>query len=135
MKAKMVDQLSCAVCMLQFNNSERLPKMFPCQHTLCLMCTEELIGKHNGNIVLQGALGSGTQGVRYFPCPLCRENVQVPQEGAKGLTNNLSLLGMLDIIEEDHGGHSGEGDSGNAECYCSVHAGTLPVGYMLKMTS
>ncbi|KAF1749413.1 hypothetical protein GCK72_025881 [Caenorhabditis remanei] len=51
------DALSCGICLENYDNDEKLPKVLNCGHTICLVCLDSL-EKSNGYLV---------------SCPFCRE--------------------------------------------------------------
>ena len=121
MKAKMAERLTCSICLLQFDNDRRVPKTFPCQHSICLFCIEDLINQHFEHT--------------YFPCPMCRDRVDVPKEGANGFKTNLALVSMLELIDDDDGGteeaHLSEGRSEDTRNMCETHSGNVYLIYNL----
>ena len=110
MKAKMAERLSCSICFLQFNSSNRTPKTFQCQHSICVSCIDELISKNYEH--------------QHFPCPICREEVNMPKEGVEGFKTNSALVSMLELMEvnEDDANFAKHGDEVNTT-YCNTHAG------------
>ena len=59
--------------------------MFPCLHTVCLACANELC---------QHSYAS------TFSCPTCRQPVPTPSKGASGLPTNLDVRNMVEIIQK-----------------------------------
>ena len=52
--SKMKEKLSCQICFMEFNMSDRIPKTFDCHHTVCLSCIEGLIkGCNKGEFILR----------------------------------------------------------------------------------
>ncbi|EFO99489.1 hypothetical protein CRE_22387 [Caenorhabditis remanei] len=51
------DAMSCGICLENYDNDEKLPKVLDCGHTICLVCLDSL-EKSNGHLV---------------SCPFCRE--------------------------------------------------------------
>ena len=110
MKAKMAERLSCSICFLQFNSSNRTPKTFQCQHSICVSCIDELISKNCEH--------------QHFPCPICREVVNVPKEGANGFKTNFVLVSMVELMEESEDDDSDHTwDDNEVIRYCNTHAG------------
>ncbi|KAJ8049356.1 Tripartite motif-containing protein 59 [Holothuria leucospilota] len=71
---------SCSICF----EEDVKPKMLPCGHTFCESCLE--------NILLQRREFKTT-----FPCPMCKNIVELPTSGSVGdFPTNYSLL---DVIE------------------------------------
>ena len=67
--------LECPICFEEMSE----PKMFPCQHTFCLKCTQKVAR----NLQVQ--------------CALCQRKHQLPVTGAIGLPNNATLLDLLEM--------------------------------------
>ena len=84
LQSQMTDALSCVICFQPYDLDGRVPKVFPCLHTLCLVCAEELCQQECG----------GT-----FPCPTCRQPVPVPSKGAADLKTNLDVSNMVEIMQ------------------------------------
>ena len=62
----------CSICMNAFND----PRMLPCIHTFCLEClkrTADEAQKKSGD---------------RMPCPLCRKDFIIPEDGINGLQKN-----------------------------------------------
>ncbi len=70
--------LDCPICME--DNLE--PRILPCQHTMCVGCIDRL----NETTVSNTAA-----------CPICREEFQIPQGGAKALPTALALVQLRDF--------------------------------------
>ena len=85
LQSQMVDVLSCVICFLPYDQKSRLPKVFPCQHTICQMCAEELCQQADSSA---------------FPCPTCRQPVPIPTQGASGLQTNLDVRNIVEIIQK-----------------------------------
>ena len=81
----MADALSCYICLLQYDLQGRMPKIFPCLHTVCLSCASELCQRHLD---------------AEFPCPTCRQPVTIPSKGALGLQTNLDVRNIVEIIQK-----------------------------------
>ncbi|XP_025110146.1 tripartite motif-containing protein 2-like isoform X3 [Pomacea canaliculata] len=64
--------LSCALCLEVY----RTPKLLPCSHTFCEECLEKLIDFYPE---------------RVFPCPSCRQEIEVPFIGVAGFKANFYL--------------------------------------------
>ena len=77
------DRLSCGLCMEIYDERDRLPKLLPCAHTICLHCLSSMMSKSKSN--------------RHFPCPFCRENIPNSKTPSKFKTN-LSMIDMLGLL-------------------------------------
>ena len=85
LQSQMVDALSCITCFDLYDQDRRLPKMFPCLHTVCLACAEKLC---------QHSYAS------TFCCPTCQKPVPILSQGAFGLPTNLDARNMAEIIHK-----------------------------------
>ena len=85
LQSEMLDALSCIICFHPYDMEGRLPKVFPCVHTVCLKCAHELC---------QDAY------VSTFPCPTCRQLVPIPSHGASGLPTNLDVRNIVEIMRK-----------------------------------
>lgn len=66
--------LGCAVCMENFNDSDRAPRNLLCGHSSCTQCLTTMTSK--------GAVA----------CPVCRVVTRLPSGGASALTKNFTLM-------------------------------------------
>ena len=85
LQSQMVEALSCIICFNPYDQDSRLPKTFPCLHTVCLACANELC-QHSYTSTLS--------------CPTCRQPVCIPSQGASGLPTNLDVRNMVEIIQK-----------------------------------
>ena len=85
LQSQMVDALSCVICFLPYDQKSRLPKVFPCQHTICQECVKELCQQADSST---------------FPCPTCRQPVPIPTRGASGLKTNLDVCNIVEIVQK-----------------------------------
>ena len=77
------DEFSCTICMEQYNDSHKLPKMLPCAHTFCKTCIKQYADQHfNG-----------------FNCPLCSTKVNISAKDVEKLNNNLTLISFMDKLK------------------------------------
>ncbi len=70
----------CAICL----QTIRQPKALPCLHTFCLQCLDRYA--NNASLIL---------------CPLCKKEVEMPEDGVDGLPNNFMVTRMLERKEMD----------------------------------
>ena len=78
-----LDSMSCRICMERFDSNSHVPKLLPCQHTVCRNCIEkDAISIRYGLITTE------------ITCPVCRNIHTVSLDGLS--TNH----GVLDIVEE-----------------------------------
>ncbi|XP_033124460.1 uncharacterized protein LOC117122812 [Anneissia japonica] len=87
--------LECMICFENFNQSSRLPKMLPCQHSLCLACVDRLrdLNISNNtphNSVTHSSLPSTRR--QRVTCPECREDYELPKQG---FPNNITILRLM----------------------------------------
>lgn len=82
------DFLICKICYGKFSSQpESLPKLLVCSHTFCADCIKEYLHKRKKK--------------SKFPCPLCRRDTPLSKDGVKGMTNNYTILGLVDLLEEN----------------------------------
>eukprot|EP00058_Branchiostoma_floridae_P026042 XP_002611532.1 hypothetical protein BRAFLDRAFT_63831 [Branchiostoma floridae] len=77
------DFIQCTICCYNFKK----PKVLPCLHTFCAHCLQEWVQKNDGNT---------------FPCPTCREQVHLPENGVEGLKDNFFLASLVKAVTEHH---------------------------------
>ncbi|CAD5114618.1 unnamed protein product [Dimorphilus gyrociliatus] len=75
------ETLSCAICLESWLRNK--PRVLPCQHTFCLDCLENL--ETNNTI----------------KCPVCRQNVTIPNGGVINFPRNLLISSLTQSLEED----------------------------------
>ncbi|CAB1419847.1 unnamed protein product [Pleuronectes platessa] len=73
--------LECAICLCDFNNVFRCPKMLHCRHTFCLEC----LARININSSEPGTI----------QCPLCRRLTPLPDLGLPRLPTDSVVLSYL----------------------------------------
>ncbi|XP_077984691.1 E3 ubiquitin-protein ligase TRIM56-like [Glandiceps talaboti] len=76
--------LSCAICMGRFKS----PKTLPCLHTFCEGCLGSYINK-NEEVSMRGVL----------PCPNCREEVRIGENGVASLQGNFFVTSLCEIFD------------------------------------
>src|SRR6218665_862249 len=72
---------NCPICMSAFTD----PRILPCIHTFCLEClksTSEATKKYPGGNI---------------PCPLCRKEFIVPEDGMNGVQKNFFMENLLEF--------------------------------------
>ncbi|KAK6172519.1 hypothetical protein SNE40_016155 [Patella caerulea] len=67
--AEQTDNINCSICLNGFTE----PKTTACGHQFCVKCLEDYVSK----------VGKDNR----FPCPLCREDVTIPDGGIKNLSS------------------------------------------------
>ena len=73
------DQVTCPECREQFNNTDHVPKILPCEHTFCDSCLNSLSARK-----------------RKVECPKCEKEHKVPARG--GFTTNRALINCGDAL-------------------------------------
>ena len=73
--------LDCNICFEYFDDCDHSPIMFGCQHTVCKACLKDLIEAHTME--------------EYFPCPICRVQVEIKPDGVEGYAKNRLLMNIL----------------------------------------
>ncbi|XP_066287791.1 E3 ubiquitin-protein ligase TRIM56-like [Branchiostoma lanceolatum] len=77
-----VDFLQCTVCCDTFKEPKTL---IPCLHTFCKSCLKECVTK---------------QRVSHLSCPLCRQEVPIPEDGVEGLKNNSFIASLVAAVQD-----------------------------------
>lgn len=77
--AELNNIVECSICSEVYTD----PRILPCIHTFCLKCIEK-----TGAIWIPG---------EKVPCPLCREEFSIPQEGFVGLKKNFFISRIIEI--------------------------------------
>jgi RING-type zinc-finger/B-box zinc finger len=102
------DVTKCPICLEDFND----PRSLTCLHTFCLNC---LVRHYNDK-----------QPRDEVPCPVCRQEFRIPDNGVQGLRHNFVVDGLLSttkVSKQSAGENLVEcevcGDEGgNATVYC-----------------
>ncbi len=74
--------LTCTICLDTYSDT---PKLLPCLHSFCESC-----------------IGRIADGKSEFSCPVCRRNVELPAQGAKGLPNNIFIRDLQDFLTQQN---------------------------------
>ncbi|XP_022111602.1 E3 ubiquitin-protein ligase TRIM56-like [Acanthaster planci] len=74
--------LECPICSDRFQR----PKILDCLHSFCEQC-------------LLTYCSTKHQGCTEIPCPVCRQESQLPEAGVTGLKTNFYLIGLVEEIE------------------------------------
>ena len=74
---KLVDQLTCSVCL----DNYREPRVLPCLHAFCKMCLERLVSRDGTSLT----------------CPNCRRTTRVPQGGVTTLQSAFYIHHLVDV--------------------------------------
>ncbi|CAH1795370.1 unnamed protein product [Owenia fusiformis] len=77
---KFKDILTCSICLEQFTD----PKVLPCLHTFCLGCID--------------TWATQNQTGKKLPCPICKEQMVVPDGGLKAMKPNFLLNTIQDVL-------------------------------------
>lgn len=86
LKEKLQEEfLSCKICLEPYQR----PKALPCLHSFCQHCLQDYVRRHTGHRP------------GYFPCPMCRMDIRVPDGGIEQFQDNFFLLSLSDTLEED----------------------------------
>ncbi|XP_050409732.1 tripartite motif-containing protein 45 [Patella vulgata] len=73
MATNAMDKPLCSICL----NVQRQPKIIDCHHSFCFSCLEDYINKVSTN--------------NQFPCPLCRNIVNIPVGGVTQFESDLNV--------------------------------------------
>ncbi len=86
----------CGVCLEEFEaEGDRVPKLLPCSHTLCLRCAERLVEDPPDDDESEEEEDE-EEGTR-LRCPECRQRHHVPEKGPQGLTTNRYVVDFLSL--------------------------------------
>ncbi|ESO91335.1 hypothetical protein LOTGIDRAFT_182605, partial [Lottia gigantea] len=77
--------LTCGTCLCLYDSVEHNPKLLPCSHTVCKHCLERIVAAQN--------LDTGS-----FRCPICRENIHLPQGGVIAFPPSFLVNQLLDLM-------------------------------------
>ena len=77
---KLEDQLTCPVCLDQYDN----PKTLPCLHSFCLKCIQQLPLKLEGD-------------KKLIDCPTCRAEVKLSSNGVEDLQSAFFINNLLEV--------------------------------------
>lgn len=78
--------LTCGTCLNTYDNFQHAPKLLVCSHTLCEMCLESICSQPR-------AVQSGS-----FRCPICREIIPTPRDGASTFPPAFLVNQLLDLV-------------------------------------
>ncbi len=78
------DYLTCQICFDIYQQ----PKALPCLHSFCLECLDLFIE----------AKKLTNQDATSFSCPICRRDIDIPADGAKGFFDNHILISLADTL-------------------------------------
>jgi len=74
---ELADMTECSICKEVFTN----PRVLPCIHTFCLKCLLNY--------------GKDKRPGDRLPCPLCRKEFTIPDDGLSGTQNNFFMDNLL----------------------------------------
>ena len=115
---KLEEQLRCSVCLDTYTD----PKLLQCFHVYCRQCLVKLVVQDQ-------------QGQLSLPCPICRQDIPIPDNGVAGLQSAFQTNELLEIYNDlkkaKSPSASPEGEEGDAipltpskkVSYCSEHDG------------
>ncbi|XP_038062666.1 E3 ubiquitin-protein ligase TRIM56-like isoform X2 [Patiria miniata] len=74
--------LECSICQERYQQ----PKILECLHSFCAQCLLKYCStKHEGSTAI--------------PCPVCRQETNLPQAGVQGLKTNFHLIGLVEEFD------------------------------------
>lgn len=82
--SKLVDQLTCAVCLDQYTD----PRTLPCLHSFCVECLGGL------------PLDRKQDGTYTCACPTCRKVIDLPQQGMIAFPKSFHLKNLIELQQE-----------------------------------
>ncbi|KAK3087091.1 hypothetical protein FSP39_001541 [Pinctada imbricata] len=108
------DKHRCTVCAYDYCINERIPRLLPCQHTLCSLCIENIL------VTAEGEEEEEAENDRSIKCPICRKRSPIPINGISYFLENYFVDTNSDIRECDLCQNSG-----NSLRECSICNSTL----------
>lgn len=117
--------LTCATCLCRYDNTEHIPKLLSCSHTLCVQClqrisenavkTSSTSSSHTrsgfppsaaGDVAATGDNSGGTAAAASVAivtakirCPICRSSITLPaQGGVHALPPSFLINQLLDLM-------------------------------------
>ena len=76
------EHLECPICFTRFTN----PKILSCLHNFCQHCLEAIMEAHPDKGIIT--------------CPVCRKETDISKTGIAGISNNFSLMALVDEITQ-----------------------------------
>ncbi|XP_072043350.1 uncharacterized protein [Amphiura filiformis] len=87
--------LECQICTEIFNETDRKPKVMPCQHTVCLHCMKQWARKRGASY------GDLLSMHLVIKCPTCTAEHDVPESDVDKFPNNITMISFLSIAPAD----------------------------------
>eukprot|EP00057_Strongylocentrotus_purpuratus_P014374 XP_011668848.1 PREDICTED: tripartite motif-containing protein 2-like [Strongylocentrotus purpuratus] len=84
LKIVIAPSLECPVCLNTFTD----PKILSCSHTYCKACLDNLLECHGNDQMLR--------------CPVCRAEIQVPNQDVSKLPANLTLKSLTEGMKDQY---------------------------------
>ena len=81
--SRLLDRVSCPICMEIYSYDAHVPKILPCEHTFCLDCLNNL--------------SVSVEKMDEVECPICRNKHAAP---SRGFTTNRTALDIIDEMEK-----------------------------------
>ncbi|XP_072036621.1 uncharacterized protein [Amphiura filiformis] len=105
MAQSLMKLLECQICTEIFNETDRKPKILPCQHTVCLHCMRRM----GRNICRESYESYDANDVNsivlhlVIRCPTCNAEHDAPYRNMDKFPNNITMISFLSIapVEED----------------------------------
>ena len=107
------NRLQCGICIERYIK----PKILDCFHSFCEKC----LVKYYGN-------------KQKMPCPLCRQEIQLPKDGVPGLKNNFYLEDLLEDVSSLLMKDGSSAKTPEAESICQKHKGEIKRFYCVTCT-
>ncbi|XP_072036558.1 uncharacterized protein [Amphiura filiformis] len=106
MAEDLLQLLECHICSEVFDDSDRKPKVLPCQHTFCLACLRKM-AKTKFNPDSNGFFRLTLITIK---CPECSQEFNAPDGGVANFINNLTMMELLRVIPQTTGESSSSAD-------------------------
>lgn len=94
--AELCEDLVCCVICFEPYSDTRIPKALPCLHTFCSDCLRGSIEAHLK--IPRKDRSAGTP--RFFPCPVCKEDIRIPENGMKGFKDDFRIRRISEVVSK-----------------------------------
>eukprot|EP00249_Psilotum_nudum_P016673 c25939_g1_i1 orf=289-2865(+) len=79
----------CVVCLQAFDETDHIPRVLACGHSLCESCSLSL-----------SVLRKGKDSSSFLRCPECNQRSKLPFRGPQALPKNIELLRFVETVAE-----------------------------------
>ena len=83
--------LTCGTCLYAYDQAEHAPKLLSCSHTICHSCLE---------LIASSPTLNNTAEVGCIKCPICRQNIAIPNGGISALPPSFLVNQLFDLVNK-----------------------------------